>query len=235
MRLTRLYIPETEFAKSKTIPLNADQSHYLLRVLRMENGGPVALFNETNGAWQGSLTVSGKKASVVLSKQIQKPQAENDIWLLVSPLKKEAWDFCLEKATELGVSAIRPVLMEYTQNARINDERARANIIEAAQQSERTTIPEYQNYVMLEKLIDTWDASRVLYVALERSDAKPASQTFADAKAKKAAILIGPEGGFSPRERELLLKKDFVRPISLGPNVLRAETAAIAALAAYLV
>lgn len=234
MRLTRLYMPEKEFAAKQTIGLNPDQSHYLLRVLRLENGAPVALFNGQAGTWQGSLTVVGKKAAVVLGKQIQTPQPVNDIWLLISPLKKEAWDFALEKATELGVGAIRPILMEYTQNARINDERARANLVEAAQQSERTQPPEYLTYLMLEKLVNTWDDKRILYVALERSDAKPAGEVFAADKGKKAAILIGPEGGFSSKEREMLLSKPFVKPISLGPTVLRAETAAIAALSVYL-
>ncbi len=234
MRLTRLYIPDTELTAQQTIELSADQSHYVLRVLRMENTQHLALFNSSSGAWQGELIVMGKKASVVLAEQIQKPQAMRDVWLLASPLKKEPWDFCLEKATELGVAAIRPVVMEYTQNTRINDDRARANIIEAAQQSERTHVPEYTSAITFDKLMDGWDATRVLFVALERSDAKTARDVFAQDKNDKAAILIGPEGGFSPRERDILLSKHFVQPISLGTTILRAETAAMAALSVYL-
>ena len=200
----------------------------------MDNGQNLAVFNDAHGAWQGALSVSGKKASVQLSKQIQAPQESRDVWLLVSPLKKDAWDFCLEKATELGVRAIAPVIMEYTQNARVNDERAIANMTEAAQQSERTHVPDYHAPQTFDKMLDGWDAERLLFVALERSDSKSARDVFLAEKSEKAAILVGPEGGFSPRERELLLSKPYVRAISLGSTVLRAETAALAALSVYL-
>jgi 16S rRNA (uracil1498-N3)-methyltransferase len=231
MRLTRLYIPDAEFAAGLAIHLNDDQSHYLLRVLRMEAGQEVVVFNASCGAWIGPLAVTGKKGAVALVAQIQKPQPVSDIWLVASPLKKEAWDFVIEKATELGVAALRPALMEFTQNTRVNEERARANLIEAAQQCERTDVPELFTVEKLGEILRHWDRSRILYVALERSDAQPAMQVFD--KTKPGAILIGPEGGFSPHEKELFLKYDFIKPVSLGPLVLRAETAAIAAFALW--
>ncbi len=228
MRLTRLYIPAVSLGAGQTVPLHDDQSHYLLRVLRYEENHPVVLFNETSGAWQGSLSIKAKRGSVTLETQIQTPMPQSDIWLVMSPIKKEAWDFALEKATELGVAAIQPALMDYTQNARVNDERAKANLIEASQQCERTHVPEFFKVEKLETLLRNWDASRILYVALERSDAQPALTVFD--RSKPGAILVGPEGGFSQREKELFAKYDFVKPITLGPLILRAETASLASL-----
>src|SRR5690606_15391573 len=162
----------------------------------------------------------------------QKPQPPRDIHVLVAPVKKDAWDFVLEKATELGAAAIRPVFTDYTQNARVNDDRARANLIEASQQCERTHVPTYHAAEKIDAVLSDWERGRVLYVALERHDAKVLRDAID--REKPAAILIGPEGGFSPRERELLLSKEFVVPVSLGPNILRTDTAVAAALAAWL-
>ena len=228
MRLTRLYFPDTTLASGTNIPLSDDQSHYLLRVLRQEQGHGVILFNEQYGAWQGSLVVTGKKAAALLGEQIQQPQPISDIWLLASPLKKEAWDFVIEKSTELGVAALQPVTMDFTQNARINEDRIRANLVEASQQCERTDVPQLLKSEKLEMVLKNWNPERVLYIALERSDAKPGLDVFD--KTKPGAILIGPEGGFSSREKELFLKYDFIKPISLGPLILRAETASLASL-----
>jgi 16S rRNA (uracil1498-N3)-methyltransferase len=231
MRLTRLYIPALSFTAGQTVALNDDQSHYMVRVLRYEEGHPIVVFNETSGAWQGSLVVKAKRGSVVLEKQIQTPMPPSDIWLVMSPIKKEAWDFALEKATELGVAAIQPVLMDYTQNARVNDERAKANLIEASQQCERTHVPDFFKVEKLETLLRNWDASRMLYVALERSDAQPALSVFD--RSHPGAILVGPEGGFSQREKELFMKYEFIKPINLGKLILRAETASLAALSLW--
>lgn len=231
MRLTRLYIPDTEFAPNRTVPLSEDQSHYLLRVLRHEQGQNVILFNEIHGAWQGSLAIAGKRAAAKLEQQIQPPRPVSDIWLLAAPLKKEAWDFTVEKCVELGVAALQPVLTAFTQTPRVNEDRVRANLVEAAQQCERTDVPQFFKAEKIEALLKKWDSARLLYVALERSDAKPALEVFDPAA--PGAILVGPEGGFSPQEKELFLQYDFIRPISLGPLILRAETAALAALALW--
>lgn len=228
MRLTRLYSPDPAFHSGSVIALSDDQSHYLLRVLRQSAGQPIILFNEKAGSWRGSLSVTGKKASVTLEENIQQPVLLPDVWLLVAPLKKEAWDFVLEKATEMGVTAIQPIFTDYTQTARINMERARANVIEAAQQCERTDIPEIFEPLPLGRVLDKWDASRRIYAALEREEVKPmgsAQTTY------PAAFLVGPEGGFSPDEKALLSGKKYVTPVSLGPLILRAETAVIAGLA----
>lgn len=231
MRLTRLYIPEHPFSTGQSVALSPEQSHYLLRVLRMEQDQPMVVFNERSGAWQGILHIVGKKALAVLERQIQLPTSPDDIHMLLSPLKKEAWDFCVEKLTELGMAALQPVTMDFTQNARLNEERIRANLVEASQQCERTHVPELIPVQKLDSVLRKWDPNRLLYVALERSDARPALDVFE--KQMPGAILIGPEGGFSPRERELLMQYDFVRAINLGPLILRAETAAMAALALW--
>lgn len=231
MRLTRLYIPDTDLSTGRLIQLDDDQSHYLLRVLRQEQGNEVILFNAEFGSWQGALALNGKRASVELEKQIQKPQPVSDIWLLASPIKKEAWDFVIEKSVELGVAAFQPVQMEFTQNTRINEDRIRANFIEASRQCERTHIPELYPMQKLETLLKKWDSKRILYVALERGDAKPALDVFD--KSQPGAILVGPEGGFSTREKELFLKYDFIKPISLGDLILRVETASLASLALW--
>lgn len=232
MRLTRLYLPDIEFSAGRSVALYPEQAHYLLRVLRMESGQDIVLFNAQSGAWIGALEIIGKKAAVTLREQIQKPQAPKDVWLLASPLKKEEWLFVIEKATELGVATIQPVLLEYTQTPRVNAERDKANLIEASQQCERTHVPDYFGLEKLDKVLSNWNPERLLFVAMERSDAAKAIDVFKE-KHDKAAILIGPEGGFSLRERELLLAKPYVRALSLGNTILRAETAAVAALAVY--
>lgn len=231
MRLTRLYIPDCEFVAGKRIVLNPDHAHYLLRVLRMEAGQPLVVFNHEYGGWQAELEIEGKKAIALLQQQIQTPVVLSDIWMLLAPLKKEAWNFCVEKITELGASALQPVVTDYTQNARVKDDRNQANMIEAAQQSERTNIPQYFTAEKLDRVLQKWDANRVLYVALERGDAMPALGAFD--VTKPAAILIGPEGGFSEREKELFLRYDFIKPVSLGSLILRAETAAVTSLAIW--
>lgn len=234
MRLTRLYMPEIVFNPGQKQLLSPDQSHYLLRVLRMEPGRDIVLFNEHSGAWLATLQAEGKKAIAELREQIQAAQPPMDMHLLISPLKKEAWDFTIEKATEQGVGSIMPVLLDYTQNARINEERTRANLIEAAQQCERTDIPELRRAEKLPALLKAWPKDRPLYVALERSDAQPALAAFQGHESGVlACILIGPEGGFSPAERELFLKYPFIRPVSLGHLILRAETAALTMLAVW--
>jgi 16S rRNA (uracil1498-N3)-methyltransferase len=232
MRLTRLYIPQKNFAQGDQVALSADQAHYLLRVLRLGDGEQVILFNEMSGGWTGSVKTIGKNAVVHPIEQVQKPVSSNDIHLLLAPIKKDAWGFVIEKATELGVAALQPVLTDYTQNPRLNDERTKANLIEAAQQCERTDIPGFIEQKKLDTVLASWDKTRKLFVALERSDAVPMKEA-AEKNKGAAAILIGPEGGFSQRERDLFLSKDFVIPVSLGPNILRAETAAIAALAVW--
>lgn len=210
-----------------SIPLTDDQAHHALRVMRLGTGDAVVVFNHASGGWRGVLTVAGKRASVTLDTQVQKPLNLPDIWALIPPLKKEAWDFAVEKAVEMGATAIWPVITDRAQHARVNIDRTRASIIDAAQQCERTDVPDLHAPQKLDVILAGWDASRTLYAALERSDApRIVAPVF------PAAILVGPEGGFTPTEMEKLRDKKYVVPVSLGPLVLRAETAVIAALAA---
>lgn len=233
MRLTRLYVPDTAFTSGLHVPLEDEQAHYLLRVLRMQQDDAVIVFNEQMGAWRAQLHVSGKKAAAVLDTQVQQPTRSRDVTLLAAPLKKEAWYFLLEKATELGVRTIQPVVTDYTQTTRVNLERDRTNVLEASRQCERTDIPAYHDVVKLTVLLRDWDPERVLCVALERSDARPALDVFQEYAGRKMAILIGPEGGFSKDERALFAQHEWIIPIALGDLILRAETASMSALALY--
>jgi 16S rRNA (uracil1498-N3)-methyltransferase len=223
----RLYIPDTLLHAGATIALDDAHSHYALRVMRMCSGDAVVLFNHASGGWRGVLAVTGKRAAITLDAQVQKPMILPDIWALIPPLKKEAWDFAVEKAVEMGATAIMPTITDRTQHTRVNMDRMRANVIEAAQQCERTDIPNIFDPAPLRHILDRWDSTRTLYVALERSDAPRAV-----AATVPAAILVGPEGGFTDAERDMVRGKKYVVPLSLGPLVLRAETAVIAALAA---
>lgn len=230
-RLTRLYMPDQEFAAEMQVLLHPEQAHYLLRVLRMESGQEIVLFNAQSGGWLAALDVQGKKAIAVLQRQIQSPTKPHNVHMILAPLKKEAWLFAIEKVTELGACALQPMVTDYTQHARVNADKIIANMIEASQQCERTDVPAYDDVQKLDTILKNWDASRVLYVALERTDAQPALDAFDVTQA--AAIMIGPEGGFSQREKDLFARYDFVRPVSLGSNILRAETAALSALAIW--
>jgi 16S rRNA (uracil1498-N3)-methyltransferase len=157
--------------------------------------------------------------------QCRSQAAEPDIWLVFAPLKRDATDLVVQKATELGVAAILPVLTERTNAARVNAVRLAAIAREAAEQSERLTVPAIHAPVPLPRLLDAWPEDRKLFLALERADAQPLA-----AHPGPTGLLVGPEGGFSPAERDLLLRRPGVQAVSLGPRILRAETACLAGL-----
>jgi 16S rRNA (uracil1498-N3)-methyltransferase len=160
-----------------------------------------------------------------------RPQApEPDLWLLCAPLKKDRTDLVVEKAAELGVSLLWPVFTRRTNAGRVNLERMRAHLIEASEQCERLGVPELAQPAPLEKVLETWPAERVLLFLDESGGGAPLAEAATDTP---AALLVGPEGGFAPEERRLLESKPFCRPVGLGPRILRAETAAIAALAVW--
>ena len=161
------------------------------------------------------------------------PQAEvPDVWLAFAPVKKTPADYLVQKATELGVSMLLPVFTRRTIVARVNLERMAANAAEAAEQSERLTVPEIREAMGLDKLLASWPKTRRLYFCDEGGDAKPLADV-AKGASGPAAILTGPEGGFDPAERELLRAQSFVVPVTLGPRILRADTAALAALSIW--
>jgi len=225
----RLFVPD-ELHAGAAFALSAGQAHYLGAVMRRAAGDEVHLFNGRDGEWTGRLDSLRKdKASVVVGEQVRPQAPEPDVWLAFAPLKRDATDLVVEKATELGVSAIIPVMTERTNAARVNIERLRAIAIEAAEQCERLTVPAVREAVTLEALIGSWPAQRALVLALERAEAEKLDPGFR--RGDGVCLLLGPEGGFSDLDRALVMSCPAVRPVSLGPRILRAETAAIVGLA----
>jgi 16S rRNA (uracil1498-N3)-methyltransferase len=164
-------------------------------------------------------------------KQTRAQQGTPDIWLCFAPIKKTPADYVVQKATELGVRALQPVFTRRTIVTRINEGRMRANAVEAAEQSDRLTVPEICEAVTLDKFLKNWPAERRILFCDEGGDAKPIAEAVRDLKESAFAILTGPEGGFDPAERDLIRGHAFVMPVTLGPRILRADTAALASLA----
>jgi 16S rRNA (uracil1498-N3)-methyltransferase len=229
---TRLYVTG-DLGASTAVALDEGQAHYLLHVLRAKAGDRVLLFNGRDGEWLAEIAQAGKRGvTAACLKQTQPQAGAPDIWLAFAPVKKTPSDYLVQKAVELGASCLRPVFTRRTIVTRINVERMAANAIEAAEQSARVSVPEIREGVTLEKLLASWPGERRLYFCDEGGDATPLAQA-ARGTNGPAAILTGPEGGFDPAERELLRAQTFVTPVSLGPRILRADTAALAALAVW--
>jgi len=203
------------------------QAHYLGTVMRRTAGDEVVLFNGTDGEWAARIaTLRRGTASFVADRPLRPQAAEPNLWLVFSLLKRDATDLVVQKATELGVSAIWPVLTTRTNAQRVNLARFHAIAIEAAEQSERLTVPAIHEPCKLSALLHGWPAGRRLFVAAERIAASPIVATTGP-----AALLVGPEGGFVPAELDAIQAHPLVTIVSLGPYILRAETAAIAGLA----
>lgn len=226
MSSIRLYVPQL-LSPDAGIAVSASQAHYLGSVMRRAAGDSVQLFNGRDGEWECRVEAIGRgKATLTAVRLLRAQAAEPDLRLLFAPLKRDATDLVVQKATELGVSALVPVITERTNAGRINLERLHAIAIEAAEQSERLTVPVVFPLRTLEQVLAEWSDQTPLFVAMERDQLPPVPATDGP-----AALLIGPEGGLGPRDRLLLARHDFVRPISLGPRILRAETASIVGLA----
>jgi 16S rRNA (uracil1498-N3)-methyltransferase len=166
-------------------------------------------------------------------KQTRTQDTAPDIWLCFAPIKKTPADYVVQKATELGVSVLQPVMTRRTIVSRVNTERMRANATEAAEQSDRLTVPEIREPLPLEKLLAGWPNDRQVLFCDEAGDAAPIADALKNSKHKSWAVLTGPEGGFDPAERELIRTKEHVIPVSLGPRILRADTAALASIAVW--
>lgn len=227
--IARLFVDQP-LASGTAVLLPDGQSKYLVRVMRLSDGATVRAFNGQDGEWRCRLEVRGKAASLVPEAQTRPQETSPDLTLLFAPVKKARTDFIIEKATELGVSAIQPVVTEYTQNNRVRTDRMTAQTIEAAEQTERMDLPTVHDAIALPKALAAWDAAHPLVYCDEASDARPLNQIANRLSSKPGGVLIGPEGGFSPRERQMLRALDFVIPISLGPRILRAETAVVSVL-----
>jgi 16S rRNA (uracil1498-N3)-methyltransferase len=226
----RLYVDAMLGDGARVAPSDA-QAHYLLHVMRAKAGDRVSLFNGRDGEWLASIAEVSKRAcTMVCEKQTCPQTGAPDIWLCFAPIKKTPADYVVQKATELGVSALQPVFTRRTIVTRVNEERMVANAIEAAEQSDRLSVPQIREPVTLEKLCQNWPHERRIVFCDEGGDAVPIADAVKDLRGP-LALLTGPEGGFDAAERTLIRSHGFVTPVSLGPRILRADTAALASLA----
>jgi len=233
-RLPRLFVAP-DLAEGKTLTLDKDQSLYLAAVLRKNVGDEVVLFNGRDGAFLARLSSDSKKSVALdLAEQIAPQTPVSHLWYGFAPLKTERLDYVIQKAVEMGAGVIQPVLTQYTQVSRLKHDRLLANAVEAAEQCEVLSVPQVMPELPLDRLIDSWTAEqgeRKLILADERAASSSPVEAIMRLKGMPVGILIGPEGGFSDAERAKLHAQPFTVPISLGPRILRADTAAVAALA----
>jgi 16S rRNA (uracil1498-N3)-methyltransferase len=231
----RLYL-ETElgsdFESKRSIALDKAQQNYLCNVLRLSEGAPILVFNGRDGEWRATLVaVTRKLMALQLDVRVRDQTAPGDLHYLFAPLKHARLDYIVQKAVEMGASAIRPVITRRTQNARINTERMRANAIEAAEQCGIITLPTIAEPTPLAAALSAWEANRSLIFCDEDAPLGDALANLRTVARRPLAVLIGPEGGFDEAERAALLSLPSVIRLSLGPRILRADTAGVAALA----
>jgi 16S rRNA (uracil1498-N3)-methyltransferase len=227
----RLYV-EADLAAGATVACSPDQANYLRNVLRLKAGDPILVFNGRDGEWRAALAEAGKRgAALRIADKVREQEGGPDIDYLFAPLKRARLDYMVQKAVEMGVARLRPVLTRRTVAERVNMDRLAANAIEAAEQCGILRIPELHAPEKLEHVVAGWDASRALIFCDEDSEEACPFTALARVAPGPLAVLIGPEGGFEEGERELLSSQPFVTRISLGPRILRADTAAVAALA----
>lgn len=226
----RLYV-EHPLGAGQSIPLTKEQAHYLFGVMRQRLGGAVALFNGVDGEWQAEVTEAGKRGGTLTCRVQSKPlQMPPDLWLIFAPIKKARTDFIVEKAAEMGAARILPVGTEYTNSERIRQDRLQAHAVEAAEQCGGTYVPQVADLQKLSQLLDHWSAERQLMFCDEAEVGNALQLAAQDHKDAPWAILIGPEGGFSEKERKRLHAMAQSHVVSLGPRILRADTAAVAAM-----
>jgi 16S rRNA (uracil1498-N3)-methyltransferase len=232
-RQPRLYL-EVRLASGGAVELATGQAHYLRSVLRLDRDAAVAGFNSTDGEWLCRIAEIGKaRGRLTVERQLRPPELEPDLWLLFAPIKRVPLAWLVEKATELGISALLPVWTARTQSERLNLKRLRAHAVEAAEQSERLSVPELRPPEPLDRVLATWPPRRHLVVCDETGSGDPIGDAVAHLATTPMAFLVGPEGGFDQTELDALDKLSFVTRIGLGPRVLRAETAVLAALAVF--
>ncbi len=228
----RLFVPGP-LAEGMPVCIEGNQAHYLTRVMRVKEGDVAILCDDITGEWAARITgVSKREVSLLPAGQLRPRENVPDFWLCAALLKKDRFDMVLEKATELGVARILPVITRRCVADKLNLDRARMIVTEAAEQCARTALPEIAEPVKLDALLASWPAERALFFA-DETGGEPAIQRFTAASAA-AALLIGPEGGFDDGERAAVRKAPSSVPVTLGPRILRGETAAIAATALWM-
>ncbi len=237
MSVTRLFV-EADLSPGAEVPMSEAQAHHLRHVMRRGEGAPLLLFNGRDGEWRATLALPGKKAAAAhIGEQTRPQQAEPDLWLCFAPIKRARIDLIAEKATELGASALQPMLTQHTAVERVNVERLQANAREAAEQTERLTVPIVRAPVELTKLLADWPKDRRLLMCDETGGGPPIAEVLSSlddvARAAPWAILVGPEGGFAAGELAAIRRVEHVTAVGLGPRILRADTAALAALAVW--
>jgi len=227
----RLFV-EADLAAGASVACSAEQANYLRNVLRLKGGDPILVFNGRDGEWRAELAEAGKRAAVLrVGAQVRGQEGGPNIDYLFAPLKRARLDYLVQKATEMGVARLKPVLTRRTTPERVNIERMRANAVEAAEQCGILRIPELHAPAKLERVVAGWDTGRPLLFCDEGSELGDPVAALAKLRPGPLALLVGPEGGFDETERDLLLSRPFVTRLSLGPRILRADTAAVAALA----
>ena len=228
--LPRLFVRQP-LGEGASVELDAGQANYLRNVMRLGVGSELLVFYGHSGEWLARIAEAGRKRmTLAVERKTREPEAIPDVWLAFAPVKRAQTDWLVEKATELGVSRLVPVITQRTVAERVKLERLEAIAIEAAEQCGRTVLPEIAEPLPLGRLLGERDSARTLYFA-DEGGGQPAAEAF---KPGPALILTGPEGGFTEEERSAVRGSPNATPISLGPRILRAETAALAALAAWM-
>lgn len=231
---TRLFI-DADLLPGSAVECGRDHAHYLVNVLRLGLGAPVGLFNGRDGEWLAHIEGAGRKSALLrVERQLRPQSVESDIWLIFAPVKRAPLDFLVQKATELGASALLPVQTRRTVVERVKRERMEANAVEAAEQCERLTVPRVEECRPLSQILESWPPERRILLCAETGQATPIAEFLRQQEAGLPwAVLIGPEGGFDETELDLLRKFNNVVAVGLGPRILRADTAALAALACW--
>ncbi|WP_158969109.1 16S rRNA (uracil(1498)-N(3))-methyltransferase [Chachezhania sediminis] len=224
----RLYV-DHPLGQGQSVPLSQPQAHYLFGVMRLTVGVSVELFNGQDGEWRAEVVEAGKRGGALdCVEQLRPLQMPPDLWLCFAPVKKARTDFIVEKAVEMGVRRIQPMQTLHTNSERIRQDRLQAHAVEAAEQCGATFVPDVAELIRMDRLLDQWPADRRLLFCDETAAGQGLS--LPDRDGSPWAILIGPEGGFAEAERARLSRLPLAHPVALGPRILRADTAAVAAL-----
>jgi 16S rRNA (uracil1498-N3)-methyltransferase len=226
----RLFV-NAPYASGQLLALESGQSHYLAQVMRCREGEAIGIFNGQDGLWLADVSqISKKQVSLRLVSQIEPQRSSPDVWLAFAPIKNKS-ELVVEKAIELGVSKLLPVFTRHAVVRSINHDKLTAHAIEAAEQCERHDVPPISEHKDLAALLGAWPKDRPLLFADESGAGGDLKQVFGALSTNRCGVLIGPEGGFSLEERQMLLRTAFVHAFCMGPRILRADTAAVAALA----